>query len=146
MCHAAWLTLLLTQGVLAVPGMAQSVRHGTIASMEPIENKADNVPERNQRLKSAASDFGAIAGGFIGLKANARIGAEAGAAAGNYAGTKAGEKVVGNGVPAYFMLKIRFDNKSQVVVTKPRADVAGLAVGSRVAVTGKGEDMRIAAE
>lgn len=146
MHHAAWLMLLLAQGMLAVPGIAQAVRHGTIAAMEPIENKADNVPEHNQRLKKAASNFGTIAGSFIGLKADERIGAGAGAAAGDYAGTKVGEKVVGNGVPAYFMLKIRFDNKSQVVVTKPRADVAGLAVGRRVAVTGKGEDMRITAE
>ncbi|QJD70097.1 hypothetical protein HG421_13900 [Xanthomonas campestris pv. badrii] len=132
--------------MLVVPAMAESARHGTIAALEPIENKGENVPERNKRLKNAASNFGGIAGSFLGLKANSAVGAEAGAAAGTYAGTQVGDRVIGNGVASHYMLKIRFDNKSQVVVTKPSAEVSGLAVGSRVAVTGKGEDMRITAE
>lgn len=142
----AWLTLALAHCTLALPAMAESVRHGTIAALEPIENKGENVPERNRRLKNAASNFGGIAGSFLGLKANSQVGAEAGAAAGTYAGTQVGDRVVGNGVASHYMLKIRFDNKSQVIVTKPSAEVSGLAVGSRVAVTGKGEDMRIVAE
>lgn len=146
MCRSASLALALAQGMLVVPAMAESARHGTIAALEPIENKGENVPERNKRLKNAASNFGGIAGSFLGLKANSAVGAEAGAAAGTYAGTQVGDRVIGNGVASHYMLKIRFDNKSQVVVTKPSAEVSGLAVGSRVAVTGKGEDMRITAE
>ncbi|MBB4724117.1 outer membrane lipoprotein SlyB [Xanthomonas axonopodis] len=145
-CRTAWLTLALSQGVLVVPVMAESARHGTIAALEPIENKGDNVPERTKRLKNAASNFGGMAGSFLGLKANSPLGAEAGAAAGTYAGTQVGEKVISNGAASHYMLKIRFDNKSQVIVTKPSAEVSGLAVGSRVSVTGKGEDMRITAE
>ncbi|WP_184407611.1 MULTISPECIES: hypothetical protein [unclassified Xanthomonas] len=132
--------------MLAMPVMAESARHGTIAALEPIENKGDNVPERNKNLKNAASDLGGIAGSFLGLKSNNRFGAEAGAAAGTYAGKQVGDKVVSSGVASHYMLKIRFDNKSQVIVTKPSAEVSGLAVGSRVAVTGKGESMRITAE
>lgn len=144
--RTAWLTLALAQFMLVVPVMAESARHGTIAALEPIENKGENVPERTKRLKNAASNFGGMAGSFLGLKSNSPIGVEAGAAAGTYAGKQVGDKVVSNGAASHYMLKIRFDNKSQVVVTKPSAEVSGLTVGSRVSVTGKGENMRITAE
>lgn len=144
----AWSAIALTLLAMAASAMASEVRHGEIVALEPIENKNTDVPERNKKITDVASKLGGMAGSILGLKAsNANVGATAVAAgAGEAAGKTVGAKIAGNGPAAHYMVKVRFDNKTQVVVSKPSAEVSGLAVGSRVKVTGSGEDMRIEAE
>ncbi|RBL07334.1 hypothetical protein BRN33_21600 [Xanthomonas oryzae pv. oryzae] len=87
-------------------------------------------------------------GSLVGIKSSKASGTAAlvGGAACEAAGTVVGSKIAGNGPAAHYMVKIRFDDKSMVVVSKPSTEVAGLAVGSRVTVSGSGADMNIAAE
>ncbi|PKV14733.1 hypothetical protein CVO74_02870 [Xanthomonas prunicola] len=136
---------------MSAPALAAGPRHGAIVALEPIENKGDDVPERTRKMTDVGGTLGGIAGSVFGIKSSKADSAGIGttalvAGAGEAAGRSAGAKIAGNGPAAHYMVKIRFDNKSQVVVSKPSAEVAGLAVGSRVKVTGSGEDMRIQAE
>ncbi|WP_241092935.1 hypothetical protein [Xanthomonas bonasiae] len=146
LARVAWSAIALTLLALSAPALAAGPRHGEIVALEPIENKNTDVPERTKTIKNAAASLGGLAGGFLGLKSKSSVGVGTGQAAGAAAGETVGAKIAGNGPAAHYMVKIRFDNKSQTVVSKPSAEVAGLAVGSRVKVTGSGEDMRIEAE
>ncbi|UYB53269.1 hypothetical protein OCJ37_04770 [Xanthomonas sp. AM6] len=151
LARIAWSAIALTLLALATPTLAAGPRHGAIVALEPIENKNTDVPERTKNITNAASKLGGMAGSLLGIKSSKAdtvgIGTTAVAAgAGEAAGRTVGAKIAGNGPAAHYMVKIRFDDKSQVVVSKPSAEVSGLAVGSRVTVTGSGEDMRIAAE
>jgi len=146
LARIAWSAIALTLLALAVPALAAGPRHGQIVALEPIDNKGDDVPEQTKKVKGVAANLGSLAGGFLGMKSKSSMGVTTGAAAGAVAGETVSSKIVGNGPAAHYMVKIRFDNKSQTVVSKPSAEVAGLAVGSRVKVTGSGEDMRIEAE
>ncbi|WP_284567298.1 hypothetical protein [Xanthomonas graminis] len=152
LARLAWPAIALTLLALAVPTLAAGPRHGEIVALEPIENKGTDVPERTKKITDAATKLGGMAGSILGIKSSSRgdsvgVGATTLAAgAGEAAGRSVGAKIAGNGPAAHYMVKIRFDNKSQVVVSKPSAEVSGLAVGSRVKVTGSGEDMRIEAE
>ncbi|WP_254657824.1 hypothetical protein [Xanthomonas graminis] len=152
LARLAWSAIALTLLALAVPALAASPRHGEIVALEPIENKNTDVPERTKRITDIGSKLGGIAGSVLGIKSSGRgdsvgVGATTLAAgAGEAAGRSVGAKIAGNGPAAHYMVKIRFDDKSQVVVSKPSAEVSGLAVGSRVTVSGSGESMHIAAE
>ncbi|QNH11553.1 hypothetical protein HEP75_00972 [Xanthomonas sp. SI] len=146
LARIAWSAIALMLLALSVPALAAGARHGAIVALEPIENKNTDVPERTKTIKNAAASLGGLAGGFLGLKSKSSMGVGTGQAAGTAAGETVGAKIAGNGPAAHYMVKIRFDDKSQVVVSKPSAEVSGLAVGSRVTVTGSGESMRIAAE
>lgn len=142
--RVAWSAMAAALLSLSASAMAAPPRHGAIAALEPIENKNTDVPEKTKTITKAAASLGGLAGGFLGIKSS--VGAGTGQLAGSAAGEAMGAKIAGTGPAAHYMVKIRFDDKSQVVVSKPSAEVAGLAVGSRVIVTGTGESMQIAAE
>lgn len=141
--RVAWSAMAAALLSLSASAMA-APRHGAIAALEPIENKNTDVPEKTKTITKAAASLGGLAGGFLGIKSS--VGAGTGQLAGSAAGEAVGAKIAGTGSAAHYMVKIRFDDKSQVVVSKPSAEVAGLAVGSRVIVNGTGESMQIAAE
>ncbi|PPT87443.1 hypothetical protein XthCFBP4691_15290 [Xanthomonas theicola] len=131
---------------MTTPALAAGARHGAIVALEPIENKNTDVPEKTKSITKVAANLGGLAGSFLGLKSKSAVGVGTAQAAGAVAGETVGAKIAGNGPAAHYMVKIRFDDMSQVVVSKPSAQISGLAVGSRVAVTGSGESMHIAAE
>ncbi|UKE70272.1 hypothetical protein K8O61_04210 [Xanthomonas cerealis pv. cerealis] len=121
-------------------------------ALEPIQNKGTDIPERNKQITDAATKLGGMAGSILGIKGSSKADAVGvgtttlAAGAGEAAGRSVVAKIAGNGPAAHYMVKIRFGNTAQVVVSKPNAEVAGLAVGSRVKVTGSGESMRMEAE
>ncbi|KAB7767520.1 hypothetical protein CKY51_11425 [Xanthomonas maliensis] len=127
--------------------MAQDARHGAIVALEPIENRGDDVPERTKKFGHVGSVLGGLVGGRLGVESkSALVGPDQTQKLGNSAGEMAGTRLAGNGPAAHYMVKIRFDNKSQVVLSKAATELKGLDVGSRVVVSGSGQDMRIAAE
>lgn len=147
LARLAWSAIALTLLAAAAPGLAAEPRHGTITALEPIENKGDDVPEKTKRFANLGAALGSTASSILGIKSEASpMVQNVAKTAGTEAGRSAGAKIAGNGDAAHYMVKIRFDNKSQVVVPKASSEIHGLAVGSRVTVTGSGENMQIAAE
>ena len=146
LARIAWSASALTLLALSVPALAAGPRHREIVPLEPIENKNTNVPEKTKSITKADANLGGLAGGFLGLKSKSSMGVGSGQVAGAAAGETVGAKIAGNGPAAHYMVKIRFDDKSQVVVSKPSAEISGLAEGSRVTVSGSSESMHITAE
>ncbi len=125
-------------------------RHGEILEVRAIENKGSDISEKNSRWRDMSKlpgqMMGALATTKIGGKLKSGTGVTVGMLAGEYVADRVTDKIVGVGPSKRYMLKIGFDDKSKIAVAKSSTEVEGLGQGSRVVVTGSGDDMTIKAE
>jgi outer membrane lipoprotein SlyB len=126
---------------------AQSVRHGTIVDMKPIDNRGDDESEQHKQGRS----LGKTLGGLFGMKVTetAKSGAQATNLIGHGSqavGEQVGGNVAGTGPAAHYMVKLKMDDGKTMALVQTGQGVQGLSVGSKVSVSGTGQDARLAAE
>lgn len=140
----AWLLALAIPLALVSAAHAQTVRHGTITALTPIENRGDDETATTKTKRKIGGFLGQVAGSALALK-----GGTAGAAVGSVA-PKVGEdtaaKIGDQGPSAHYMVKLKLDTGKVVSTTQRREDIEGLSPGSRVSVTGTGGDIQLRAE
>ncbi|QWT21813.1 hypothetical protein KPL74_07350 [Bacillus sp. NP157] len=125
---------------------AQSVRHGTIVDMKAIDNRGDDESEQHKQGKQ----MGKVLGGLFGMgAASAAKSPTAVNLIGNgsqAAGEEVGGRVAGEGPAAHYMVKLKMDDGKTMALVQTGQGVKGLGVGSKVAVSGTGENARLDAE
>jgi outer membrane lipoprotein SlyB len=123
---------------------AQTVRHGTIVELTPIENRGADETDATKTKRKIGGFLGQVAGTALAVKGGA-----AGAAVGGVApqvGENAAAKIGDQGPSAHYMVKLKLDTGKVVSTTQRREDIQGLSAGSRVSVTGTGGDIQLQAE
>ena len=125
---------------------AQSVRHGTIVDMKPIDNRGDDESEQHKR----GTTMGTLVGGLLGMKVSESVSGantvEAINDGSRFAGGTIGGKVAGEGPSAHYMVKLQLDDGKVMALVQTGQGVQGLRVGSKVAVSGSGQNATLAAE
>jgi hypothetical protein len=125
---------------------AQSVRHGVILGLQPIDNRGDDESQTHKMGRK----FGGLLGNLVGIKAASESGngyvSNAVAQAAPVAGEAVGGKVAGQGPSAHYMVKLRLDDGKVMALVQTGQEIQGLAVGSKVRVNGSGAGARVASE
>lgn len=126
--------------------LAQSVRHGTITQIKPIDNRGDDETQTHKFGRK----LGTAIGGLFAMKAATHTdnGAVMGATtnASIQGGSALGGKIAGNGPSAHYMVKMKMDNGRVLTLVKTSDDMRGLEVGSKVKVSGSGGSAQITEE
>lgn len=125
---------------------AQSVRHGTIVDMQPIDNRGKDESETHK----LGRHWGATLGNIVGIKtAQAGGGSYAGNAAAQVAptvGDKVGGDLAGEGPAAHYMVKLQMDDGKVVSTVQTGQAMHSLHTGDKVAVSGTGGNMTLSAD
>ncbi|WNL46988.1 hypothetical protein RKE25_04940 [Dyella sp. BiH032] len=140
----AWLFAMAMPLALIPAAHAQTVRHGTIVTLTPIDNRGDDETATTKTKRKIGGFLGQVAGSALALK-----GGTAGAAVGSVApqvGENTAAKIGDQGPSAHYMVKLKLDTGKVLSTTQRREDIEGLTSGSRVSVTGTGEDIQLRAE
>lgn len=129
--------------LVATPTLAQDKqRTGVVVAMDPIENRGADVTQSTQKKKR----WGRVLGSIGGIAVGTQVGGTAGVAA-ITGGASAGEKIAeatDKPVSTQYMVKVKLDDGKTLNLSQYRANLNGVAVGSRVSVNGKGSDARLA--
>lgn len=123
---------------------AQTVRHGTIVELTPIENRGTDESDTTKTKRKIGGFLGQVAGSALAIK-----GGTAGAVVGSAApklGENTAAQIGDQGPSAHYMVKLQLDTGKVLSTTQRREDIQGLNPGSRVSVTGTGGDIQLHAE
>jgi hypothetical protein len=138
--------LAVTSLVPFASSHAQSLRHGTIIDMTPIDNRGDDESEQHKQGKQ----MGKVLGGLFGMGASrvssTATGTELIGKGSMAAGEQIGGNIAGEGPAAHYMVKLKLDDGKTMALVQTGQGVKGLSVGSKVAISGSGQDARLAAE
>jgi hypothetical protein len=141
---AAVLTVASFAPLTAV--QAQSVRHGVVLGLQPIDNRGDDESQTHKMGRH----WGSTLGNLVGIKAaGATDNGYVAQAVGNTApavGEAVGGNIAGQGPSAHYMVKVQLDDGKVMALVQTGQAVQGLGVGSKVAVSGSGADARLSAE
>lgn len=125
---------------------AQALRHGTIVDMKAIDNRGDDESVQHKQGKK----MGEVLGGLFGMKATEKVsGANSVELIGDgskAAGQAIGGKIAGEGPSAHYMVKLQMDDGKVMALVQTGQGVQGLGVGSKVSVSGSGQDATLRAE
>ena len=129
--------------LLTVPAVAQDkVRTGTVVAMDPIENRGADETTSTKKKKGLGRMLGSIGGVALGTQIGGNVGMAA-----IVGGASAGEKIAeatDKPVSTQYMVKVKLDDGKTLNLSQYRVNLNGVAVGSRVSVSGKGGDARLA--
>jgi outer membrane lipoprotein SlyB len=143
-----WIFAAVLAACAVAPVQAQSVRHGTIVDMKPIDNRGDDESAEHKQAVKQGSTLGAMVGLFGGSKISGGSGLvtqTAGTVASGVGGKVMGD-AVGEGPAAHYMVKVQTDDGRIVTLVQPGSAVQGLHAGSKVAMSGQGAGATLAAE
>lgn len=133
-------SVLMAAAMASTPALAKD-RQGTVVAMDPIENRGADETQGTKAKKS----IGRALGGFGGMILGSKVSSEA-MVAGAVLAPKAGEaaaKLVDKPLPTQYMVKVKLDDGKTLNLSQYRVNLNGVAVGSRVNVSGKGGDAKI---
>ena len=129
--------------LVATPTLAQDKqRTGVVVAMDPIENRGADETKSSKTKKGIGRTLGTFGGIALGMKVGGDVGNVA-----MIGGGAAGEKLAeatDKPVPTQYMVKVKLDDGKTLNLSQYRANLNGVAVGSRVSVNGKGSDARLA--
>ena len=131
---------LMAAALTATPALAKD-RQGTVVAMDPIENRGADETQGTKAKKGIGRALGGIGGMILGSKVSSEA-----MMAGAVLAPKAGEaaaKLVDKPLPTQYMVKVKLDDGKTLNLSQYRVNLNGVAVGSRVNVSGKGSDARI---
>lgn len=142
-----WLVAVLMCVSLGLfsPIVKAGPRYGTVADLQPIENRGDDESEHTKKKRN----LGAALGRFLGPLAGGGVVRASDSTAGNIVGQTVAEnggqigsevaaKTGGMGPTTRYMVKVKLDSGKTLVVTQPRQQIEGIKIGSRVRVEGTG--------
>ena len=134
---AALLGLAMVMATTATPALAKE-REGVVTAMEPIENRGDDEAQSTKKKRNIGLAAGNIAGivGGVKLKGGAGLAVMA-------AGGRVGREVALAGddpEATQYMVTIKLDSGKLLNLARYRINLAGVEVGTRVVVTGKGSE------
>ncbi|RMH91008.1 hypothetical protein EBB59_08655 [Lysobacter pythonis] len=159
--HSLFILVALLAGMgIFAQARAQQARQGVVVEMQPIENRGGDETARVKTQRRRGESLGGTAssvGGLLGMQKIAEktdntntavaVG-RGGAIASEYVGKAAGNaaaKIGGPGETTRYMVKVRLDNRRVPTLTQLRTELAGIKVGSRVTVEGRGNQARLRA-
>jgi outer membrane lipoprotein SlyB len=125
---------------------AQSVRHGTIVDMTPIDNRGDDESEQHREGKKMGKVLGGLFGMAAATQAKSATQVNLIGNGSQAVGENVGGQIAGEGPAAHYMVKLKMDDGKTMALVQPGSGVKGLAVGSKVAVSGAGQSAVLAAE
>lgn len=137
--------LAVTSLVPLAAAHAQSVRHGTIVDMKPIDNRGDDESEMHRKGR----EIGKQLGGIFGIQASTKVnddGLNLVSNGSQAVGEAVGGSVAGEGPAAHYMVKLKMDDGKVMALVQPGAGVQGLSVGSKVSVSGTGQNASLRAD
>ena len=132
--------LAASQMLVAVPVHAKD-RTGVVTAMEPIENRGADETEGTKKKRSIGTSLGGLAGTVAGVKMKGPVGMAA-LKYGSQVGAKAG--VIGDDPEStQYMVSVKLDDGKTLNLACYRVNLAGVEVGTRVLVRGKGSEASI---